>query len=51
MRYGNVTYNEAIKVPLISDHFVLKEVIGTAWYTIDLIVAAHNTGNLTHSDA
>ena len=38
------TYKESLESPLVPDNLVLNEVIGTAWYSIDSIVAAHDTG-------
>ena len=38
------THDESLEPPLISDHLVLEEIIGTAWHSIDRIVAAHDAG-------
>ena len=44
-------YKESLESPLVPDNLVLNEVIGTAWYSIDSIVATHDTGYiaLTHT--
>ena len=41
------TYKEALEAPLVSDYLVLDEVIGTAWHSIDRIVATHDTSSLS----
>ena len=44
-----MSYNESSKSPLVPDNLVLNEVIGTAWYSIDSIIAAHDAGSLALS--
>ena len=46
-----MSHNESLESPLVSDNLVLNEIIGTAWYSIDSIVAAHDAGSLaiTHT--
>ena len=43
------TYNKSCKAPLVSSHLILKQSIGTAWDTIDCIIAAHDAGPLSHT--
>ena len=42
---ATATHNESLEPPLISDHLVLEEIIGTAWHSIDRIVTAHDAGH------
>ena len=39
-----VTYKESLESPLVPDNLILNEVVGTAWYSIDSIVATHDAG-------
>ena len=45
------TYKESFESPLLPDNIVLDETIGTAWYSVDGIVAAHDTGSLALTHA
>lgn len=48
---SQLTYKEPSESPLVPDNFILDDTIGTAWYSIDSIVATHDAGStaLTHA--
>ena len=46
-----MSHKESLESPLVPDNLVLNEIIGTAWYSIDSIVATHDAGSsaLSHT--
>ena len=43
------THKESLESPLVPNNLILNETIGTAWHSIDSIVATHDAGNVALS--
>ena len=40
-----MSHKESLESPLVPDNLILNEIVGTAWYSIDSIVATHDAGS------
>lgn len=49
MNECGATHNKSIKFPLPPNNNVLKDIVSTAWYSVNCIVATHNATDFSNS--